>query len=63
MLCEAEHFWILKAQMTIILNWERFKRLGPKLNENGIITVRARLSSWLKDEWNINEFIFILGHP
>lgn len=49
--------------MTIILNWERFKRLGPKLNENGIITVRARLSSWLKDEWNINEFIFILGHP
>lgn len=42
----------------------RFKRLGPKHNEKGIITVETRISSCLKDNWNINEFIIISReHP
>lgn len=42
----------------------RIKRLGLKHNTKGIITAEARISSWLKDNWNINEFILIpREHP
>lgn len=41
----------------------RFKRLSSKLNEKGIITVGVRIPSWLKGNWNINEFILVPGHP
>ncbi|XP_069970847.1 uncharacterized protein [Penaeus vannamei] len=41
----------------------RFKRLSSKLKEKGIITVGAKIPSWLKGNWNINEFILVPEHP
>ncbi len=68
MLCElstediqiAELFFVKNAQASLPQEWEkRYKRLGPKLREDGIITVGSRMSKWLKDNWNCNDLIFL----
>ena len=38
--------------------------MGPKLNGNGIIVVGARISKWMKDNWDCDEFILLtVDHP
>ncbi|KAK3881885.1 hypothetical protein Pcinc_013710 [Petrolisthes cinctipes] len=57
---QAENYWIKIVQREFAGDWEkRFKRLGPSVNENGIITVGERISKWLKDDWNQDKFILL----
>lgn len=62
---QAENYWIKIVQREFAEAWKkRFKRLGPSINENGIITVGERISKWLKDDWNQNKFILLSrSHP
>ena len=56
----AELFWIKHVQFGIIDDWEtRYKRLGPKMNSEGLVIVGDRLSNWLKDNRNQSEFILL----
>ena len=45
-------------------DWEvRFKRLGPTL-ENGIIVAGQRVSKWLKENWNQENYMLMpANHP
>lgn len=57
---KAELFFVKNAQASLPPDWEkRYKRLGPRLREDGIITVGSRMSKWLKDNWNCNHFILL----
>ncbi|KAK3896107.1 hypothetical protein Pcinc_000205 [Petrolisthes cinctipes] len=57
---QAENYWIKIVQREFAGDWEkRFKRSGPCVNENGIITVGERISKWLKDDWNQDKFILL----
>lgn len=60
---EAELMWVKEMQKDMI-DWQvRFKRLGPKLND-GVIVVGERISKWLKENWNQENFILIpSSHP
>ncbi|KAK4316629.1 hypothetical protein Pmani_012229 [Petrolisthes manimaculis] len=61
----AEIFWIKTVQRDISEDWKvRYQRLGPKMNEEGIITVGHRINNWLKTNWNRNEYILLPpSHP
>ena len=62
----AEYFWIKEVQRDLENNWkERYKRLGPILNNKDIIVVGCnKLAKWLKDNWNQSEFILLIpNHP
>lgn len=61
---EAEHYWVKIVQSEFI-DWEkRFAKLGPSKDGNGIIIVGERISKWLKDTWNQNQFILLSRkHP
>lgn len=61
----AEIFWIKTVQREISKDWEvRYQRLGPKMNEEGIITVGDRVNKWLKTNWNRDEYILLPpNHP
>ena len=62
LMSQAETRWIKHAQKRIIDNWQiRFKRLGPSLNEQGILVVGNRIAKWLRDNWN-QEFYILLPH-
>ena len=63
-LLEAQNYWIRIVQKSLIKNFqERFKKLGPKL-QDGIITVGSRISKWMKSNWNADEFILLTpDHP
>ena len=50
---EALECWIIFYQLEFRNNWEkRFKRLGPVMGSDNIITVGGRISSWLKKNWD-----------
>ena len=57
---QAEHFMIKSVQKTLAHDWRiKYQRLGPTLDEEGIIVVGQRISYWLKDNWNKNRFILL----
>ncbi|XP_042883833.1 uncharacterized protein LOC122260556 [Penaeus japonicus] len=54
----AERLWIMEAQKGIT-DWRlRLKNLGPSM-ENGILVVGCRIQTWLKNNWNRDNFIFL----
>ena len=56
----AELYLVKNAQASLPPDWEkRYKRLGPKMREDGIITVGSRMAKWLKDDWNCSQFILL----
>lgn len=57
---EAELFWVRLAQKSLDKNWRtRYQRLGLKMQANGVITVGSRIKSWLKNNWNREEYILL----
>ena len=57
---DTEILWIKQVQSYLGNDWqERYKRLGPKITNNGLRTVGDRISNWLKDNWNQSEFILL----
>lgn len=65
MLKFAEKSWVKEVQKDIPPDWNtRYQRLGPSINDEGIIVVGERISKWLKDNWNCNSFtLLICKHP
>lgn len=60
---EAEKYWVKMVQNEFREDWnQRFRRLGPSKDEDGIIVVGERISNWLKDNWNQNQFILLSHH-
>ena len=62
-IAEAELLWIKEMQRDIG-DWKvKFKRLGPTM-ENEVIVVGQRISNWLRENWNRENFILIpANHP
>ena len=62
---KAETFWVKLVQQEFSRNWEiRFKRLGPSITDQGILTVGKRISKWLKQNWNQDCFVLLPNnHP
>lgn len=62
---DAEVYWIKLVQRGIGKDWQtRYRRLGPTMNNEGIVLVGSRISKWQKENWNRDEFILLLlGHP
>ena len=60
---DTELLWIRYIQGNL-LDWEsRYARLGPFI-KNGVIHVGARISSWLKDNYNQDSYILLpRNHP
>ncbi|XP_045115478.1 uncharacterized protein LOC123507035 [Portunus trituberculatus] len=56
---------ITQVQRNIDENWQtRYQRLGPSQNDKGVIVVGARISKWLKTNWNQEEYVLLLPeHP
>ena len=54
---KAERFWILQAQETMLSEMKRgrFRRLCPRLLEDGIIVVGGRAEKWLERSYNQRE--------
>ena len=52
-------------QSDISEDWRvRYQRLGPMMNEEGIIMVGNRISKWLKTNWNRVGYILLPpNHP
>ena len=56
----AEFEWLKFIENDIPNDWkERFKRLGPTRNKDGLICVGERMANWLKMNWNQNLFILL----
>ena len=51
---KAERFWILQDQETMSSDMKRgrFRRLSPRVRENGIIVVGLRTEKWLEMSYN-----------
>ena len=58
---DSETLWVRQVQKNILsLDWRnRFRRLGPSINSNGLIVVGQRMSKWLKDNWNQDSFVLL----
>ena len=54
---KAERFWILQAQETMLSDMKRgrFRRLCPRVREDGIIVVGGRAEKWLEMSYNQRE--------
>ena len=54
---KAEQFWILQAQETMLSDMKRgrFRRLCPRVREDGIIVVGGRAEKWLEMSYNQRE--------
>ncbi|XP_043218664.1 uncharacterized protein LOC122379997 [Amphibalanus amphitrite] len=65
LLAKAEKLWIKHAQRQLLINWQnRFRRLGPSIDSEGILVVGNRISKWLRDNWNRHSFILLpVKHP
>lgn len=64
-LSRAEMYWIKQVQGKIDGDWQtKYRRLGPSMNKEGIIIVGARISKWLKTNWNKEEYVLLVPeHP
>jgi hypothetical protein len=52
--------WIRVLQREITNDWRRkYQRLGPEMNEQGIIVVGKRLTEWMKNTWNRTEIVLL----
>ena len=51
---KAERFWILQAQETMLSDMKRgrFRRLCPRVREDGILVVGGRAEKWLEMSYN-----------
>jgi hypothetical protein len=59
-LVNAELEWIRVLQREITNDWRRnYQRLGPEMNEQGIIVVGKRLTEWMKNTWNRTEIVLL----
>lgn len=57
---EAETLLIKVVQRSICDDWKiRYQRLGPEMNENGVILVGQRIANWLKDNWKQDRFVLL----
>ena len=54
---KTERFWILQAQETMLSEMKRgrFRRLCPRVLEDGIIVVGGRAEKWLERSYNQRE--------
>ena len=62
---QAETIWVKHVQKDLLkTDWKnRFRRLGPNINSDGVIVVGQRITKWLKDNWNQDAFILLpAGH-
>ena len=61
---EAEMFWIRCAQRSITQKdlETTYVRLGPKVREDGIITVGHRMEKWMQMTYNNNKLILLPYH-
>ena len=56
----AEREWIRTVQLDLGKDWrKKYARLGPELNDDGLISVGSRISHWLKDDWNQDSYILL----
>lgn len=61
---EAEVMWVKNMQINMTDWKDRYKRLGPMMMDNGVISVGQRISKWLKENWNQDHFMLIpANHP
>lgn len=52
----------VKEMQKIFTDWKiSFRRLSPSI-ENGVTVVGQRISKWLKENWNQENFILIPSH-
>ncbi|XP_056010774.1 uncharacterized protein LOC130051848 [Ostrea edulis] len=57
-LIEAEMSWVKHAQKDLPKDWmKKFQRLGPFLNQDGVVCVGQRMAEWIKQSWNQREFV------
>ena len=57
---DALNYWIRYLQYEFCKHWEkRFKRLGAKVDGGGIIIVGARITNWLKKNWDKEGLILL----
>lgn len=57
---EAEMWLIRNEQKGLQKDWRSaYQRLGPVMNEEGIILVGERISRWLKENWNQDCFVLM----
>lgn len=57
---EAEKYLIREEQKALQTDWKRaYQRLGPSMNNEGIIVVGERIAKWLKENWNQESFILM----
>ena len=56
----AEILWVKSVQACYKSDWQvRFRRLGPMLDENGIILVGQRIAYWLKNNYNQSTYVLL----
>ncbi|XP_076028384.1 uncharacterized protein LOC143017480 [Oratosquilla oratoria] len=56
----AEKLWVREVQKEFSKNWQtRFSRLGPTINNEGIIIVGSRMKHWLKQNWNSEVYMLL----
>lgn len=56
----AEKLWVKEAQIKYLGDWQkRFQRLGPAMNEEGIIFVGSRMKAWLRQNWNNDMYMLL----
>ena len=57
---DAEILWIKTVQASFKSDWRtRFRRLGPMLDDSGIILVGQRIANWLKNNYNQSTYILL----
>ena len=61
----AEREWIRSVQSSMGDDWKvKYARLGPELNNEGLIIVGTRINHWLKNDWNKHEYLLLTRkHP
>lgn len=56
----TETLWVKEAKKEYLKDWrKRFRRLGPAINEEGIIVVGSRMKSWLIQNWKNNMYMLL----
>jgi hypothetical protein len=57
---EAEKGWVKHAQGELPEDYiKKFQRLGPFINQDGIVCVGQRIAEWIKQSWNQRKFFLL----
>ena len=61
----AEALWVKIVQRPLMIDWQsRYKRLGPNITSEGLLTVGNPIAKWLKDNWNQQCYVLLAAdHP